>query len=91
MPLSPGTARDTKWAPSITKIPGPKILYEKVYERKRMKKYYKNWLSNFLQASAACLAIPAACLLLWVHWALFGALLVALVAFITKPPVERKR
>ena len=80
MPLSSDAPRDTKWAPSVTKIPGPKI-----YERKRMKAYYKEWLLEFLRACAAVLAIPAICLLLWIHWALFAAVIVAGLIWLTKP------
>lgn len=50
-----------------------------------MKAYYKEWLLEFLRACAAVLAIPAICLLLWIHWALFAAVIVAGLIWLTKP------
>ena len=50
-----------------------------------MKAYYKEWLLEFLRACVAVAFIPGLCLLLWLHWALFTAAMIAGIIWLTKP------
>ena len=50
-----------------------------------MKAYYKEWLFDFLEACAAVVFIPGLCLLFFIHWTLFAAVLIAGIVWLTKP------